>query len=84
MLKNVESMLDGEEGTKELTIGLEPVQYVVKRKIENSQQLIGWVLVVEKKENLTRVNQAYGQLAILIGTLALLGWVAIYFFCPNV
>ncbi|QPA58778.1 sensor histidine kinase [Lysinibacillus sphaericus] len=77
--KNVESMLDGEEGTKELTIGLEPVQYVVKRKIENSQKLIGWVLVVEKKENLTRVNQAYGQLAILIGTLALLGWVAIYF-----
>lgn len=77
--KNVASMIDGEEGTKEITVGLEPVQYVVKRKIENSKQLMGWVLVAEKKENLTRVNQAYGQLAILIGALALLGWIAIYF-----
>ncbi|WP_155593082.1 HAMP domain-containing sensor histidine kinase [Lysinibacillus cavernae] len=77
--KNIASLLDGEEGTKEITGGLEPVQYVVKRKIENNNQLIGWVLVMEKKDNLTRVNQAYGQLALLIGALALLGWIAIYF-----
>ena len=71
-------MLDGKEGTKEIKDGLEP-EYVVKRKIENNHELLGWALVMEKKGNLTRVNQAYGQLAILIGALALLGWIAIYF-----
>ena len=76
--KNVAGLLDGEEGTKEITGGLEP-EYVVKRKIEGNNQLLGWVLVKEKKDNLTRVNQAYGQLALLIGALALLGWIAIYF-----
>ncbi|MEK4172920.1 HAMP domain-containing sensor histidine kinase [Lysinibacillus sp. FSL L8-0312] len=76
--KNVTGLLDGEEGTKEVTGGREP-EYVVIRKIENNDQLLGWVLVMEKKVNLTRVNQAYGQLALLIGALALLGWIAIYF-----
>jgi len=76
--KNVAGLLDGKEGTKEIKDGLEP-EYVVKRKIENNHELLGWALVMEKKENLTRVNQAYGQLAILIGALALLGWIAIYF-----
>lgn len=76
--KNVAGLLEYEEGTKEITGGLEP-EYVVKRKIEGNNQLLGWVLVKEKKDNLTRVNQAYGQLAILIGALALLGWIAIYF-----
>lgn len=79
--KNVANLLDGEEDTKkiiDMNRGGESVQYVVKRKIENNQKVIGWVLVLEKKENLTKVNQAYGQLALLIGALALLGWGAIY------
>ncbi|MDM5231009.1 sensor histidine kinase [Lysinibacillus pakistanensis] len=79
--KNVAHLLEGEEGTKkiiEMNKGQETVQYVVKRKVESNQKLVGWVLVLEKKENLTKVNQAYGQLALLIGALALLGWGAIY------
>lgn len=79
--KNVANLLDGEEGTKKITVtneGQESVQYVVKKKLENNNKVVGWVLVLEKKENLTRVNQAYGQLALLIGALAVLGWCAIY------
>lgn len=80
--KNVASLLDGEEGTKKITVtndGQEVVQYVVKRKLEKDNKVVGWVLVLEKKDNLTKVNQAYGQLALLIGALAVLGWGAIYF-----
>ncbi|MGE8035805.1 two-component sensor histidine kinase [Lysinibacillus sp. KCTC 33748] len=80
--KNVASLLDSEEGTKKITAandGQELVQYVVKRKLEKDNKVVGWVLVLEKKDNLTKVNQAYGQLALLIGALAVLGWGAIYF-----
>jgi len=52
--------------------------YVVKRKIEIGNEQIGWVLMVESKERLTKIDQEYGQLAILIITLGLLGWGAIY------
>lgn len=78
-VKNFKNLLDGEEGTEELIEPKEPIQYVVKRKVEYNQQLMGWVLVVERKDNLTRVNQAYGQLALLISAMAILGWIAIYF-----
>ena len=79
--KNIESLLDGTEGTTEIMIDDSDasVQYVVKKKIEKDDDIIGWVLVLESKKNLTRVDQEYGQLALLIGTLAILGWVAIYF-----
>ncbi|MFJ6209662.1 ATP-binding protein [Lysinibacillus sp. NPDC092081] len=79
--KNVANLLDGEEGTKKITVtskGQELVQYVVKRKLKRDNKEVGWVLVLEKKANLTKVNQAYGLLALLIGALAVLGWGAIY------
>lgn len=79
---NVEYLLDGEEGTKKISVnddGKTSVHYVVKRKIEKDDVVLGWVLVLETKENITKVHQEYGQLALLIVTLAILGWVAIYF-----
>ncbi|AHN23799.1 sensor histidine kinase [Lysinibacillus varians] len=79
---NVTSLLDGEEGTKKIVVeaeGKKMVHYVVKKKIVKENKVVGWVLVLEKKENLTKVQQAYGQLAIIIGALAILGWGAIYF-----
>jgi signal transduction histidine kinase len=79
---NVANLLDDEEGTKKILVeaeGKKTVQYVVKKKIEKDNNVVGWVLVLEKKENLTKVQQEYGQLALLIGALAVLGWGAIYF-----
>ncbi|MGN4123590.1 ATP-binding protein [Lysinibacillus sphaericus] len=80
--KNIGDVLDGQEGVKKFTAGEgkgATVQYVVRKRIEQNERVVGWVLVLEKKSNLMRVNQAYGQLAILIGAMALLGWLAIYF-----
>lgn len=79
---NVANLLDNEEGTKKILVEVDSkktVQYVVKKKIEKDNNVVGWVLVLEKKENLTKVQQEYGQLALLIGALAVLGWGAIYF-----
>ncbi|MED4164641.1 HAMP domain-containing sensor histidine kinase, partial [Halalkalibacterium halodurans] len=53
--------------------------YVVKKPIELDSTLLGWVVFIESKENLSRVNQEYRQLLIMITGLALLGWGAIYF-----
>lgn len=55
------------------------VYYAVKKEITLDDERVGWVIAVESKSNLTKVRQEYGQLAIGIATLALLGWGAIYF-----
>nr|WP_245350088.1 HAMP domain-containing sensor histidine kinase [Cytobacillus eiseniae] len=53
--------------------------YVVKAPIDTQNFSLGWVVIIELEENLTRVNQEYRQLAIMIISLALLGWAAIYY-----
>lgn len=53
--------------------------YVVKREIVSNEKVIGYVLVVERKAMLVQVNQEFGQIALIIVTLGLLGWCAIYF-----
>lgn len=69
-----------DENLKKITIPeLDEVFYVIKKEIEINEEIIGYVFVLESKDQLTKVNQEYGQLAIFIGSLGLLGWVAIYF-----
>ena len=53
--------------------------YMIKAPIKTEHQLLGWVVFFELKGNLTEVNQEYKQLFIMIGTLAVLGWLAIFF-----
>jgi len=68
--KNVQKLkLDNERGNF----------YVVKSSIETQYTSLGWVVVVEKEANLTEVNQEYRQLAIMLISLAILGWAAIYY-----
>lgn len=73
-------LIDGEEGVVTFHSESKKMEYyLVKRKIEVDGELLGWVLMVESKDNLIKVDQEYGQLAILILGLAILGWIAIYF-----
>jgi len=53
--------------------------YIVKSPIQIQNVRLGWVVITELEDNLTRVNQEYRQLAIMIIGVALLGWLAIYF-----
>ncbi|KAB8129907.1 HAMP domain-containing histidine kinase [Gracilibacillus oryzae] len=52
--------------------------YVIKKPIEDGETNVGWVLYVEYKAKLAHVDQAYGQLTIMIVSLLILGWIAIY------
>ncbi|KMK76711.1 histidine kinase [Alkalihalobacillus pseudalcaliphilus] len=53
--------------------------YFVKTPILFYEQLVGWVVIVESEEELTRLNQEYQLLFIIVISLGLLGWAAIYF-----
>lgn len=53
--------------------------YAVRKKITDSDdKVIGYVVLMESKDNLTHVDQEYTQLAIMICSLALIGTIAIY------
>lgn len=73
-------ILENEENVQKLTLEETGGDfYVVKAPIVTQDFTLGWVVIIELEENLTRVNQEYRQLAIMIISLALLGWAAIYF-----
>lgn len=77
--RNVTEWLDSDKAYTKVSIPPKGEHYLVKRPIYVEDTLFGWVLVMEEKQHLTKVEQAYGQLAVLIGALAVLGWGAIYF-----
>ena len=53
--------------------------YIVKRAIEIDGETLGYIFIVEEKSILLKSNQEFGQLSLIIITLGLLGWCAIYF-----
>lgn len=52
--------------------------YVVKAPIEIESSRVGWVVMVETKQELEKVHHEYLQLSLMIAALALLGLGAIY------
>ncbi|UOQ49067.1 HAMP domain-containing histidine kinase [Gracilibacillus caseinilyticus] len=76
-----QSIIDDEETIQLISSDSEDLGdvYIVKKPIERDESQIGWVIYVETKSNLSQVNQEYGQLTIMIISLLLLGWGAIYF-----
>jgi len=79
-LRTFSQLIDGKDEIDIFTFSENDKNYyAVKKKIEIDEELVGWILMVESKDKLTMVKQEYGQLAILIGGLALFGWWAIYF-----
>lgn len=59
--------------------GRQETFYIVKQKVEINDEHLGWVVVMERQEVMIHSNQAYGQLAWMIVTLALIGLGAIYY-----
>ncbi|MFC7062626.1 HAMP domain-containing sensor histidine kinase [Halobacillus seohaensis] len=72
------SLLD-EQGSVQKVDALSETFYLVKKPIEINSTMLGWVIVTESKKNLTTVDQEYWQLSLMLVSLALLGWLAIYF-----
>ncbi|KAB2330505.1 HAMP domain-containing histidine kinase [Cytobacillus depressus] len=74
-----QQILGYEKDIQKLKLQDERTFYVVKAPIKSDYALLGWVFIIETEGNLTRVDQEYRQLAIMIISLAILGWAAIYF-----
>ena len=53
--------------------------FVVKKSIHMNEKVVGFVYVTETSEKVTKVSQQFGQLFIFILSIALLGWLAIFF-----
>jgi signal transduction histidine kinase len=74
------TILENEETIQTITSNDEQTEfYVIKKEIKIDEETFGYVLYVESKSNLLKVHQEYGQLMILIGSLLVIGWIAIYF-----
>lgn len=53
--------------------------YLVKRPLVVNDTVFSWIVVMQSEAELTAVDQEYKLLLIMILSLALLGWIAIYF-----
>ena len=71
------SVLSNQEGIQKVTMNEVPY-YVVQKPIYYNGDTVGYAIVLDKKENITKVEQQYGQLIFIIIALAFLGWCAIY------
>lgn len=69
------------ENEKELekTKFLNETFYIVKNPIEIDEVIVGFVVIIQNEKDLVQVNQEYRLLAIMLLSLAILGWLAIYF-----
>ncbi|MFC4386664.1 ATP-binding protein [Gracilibacillus marinus] len=73
------SYLTEEDDVQEVNNGqTNSIYYVVRKPIEIDDAIVGYVFYVEQKDKLAKVEQAYGQLTIMILSLLVLGWIAIY------
>ncbi|WP_318617744.1 HAMP domain-containing sensor histidine kinase [Sporosarcina sp. YIM B06819] len=74
------NIIESKETVQKLQFGENSINfYLVKAPISVNENIIGWVVMMESEIGLVKVNQEYTLLTIMIISLALLGWGAIYF-----
>jgi len=75
-----QTLLNNEEQVQKLADGNgENQEYLVKAPIEINREIVGWVVIIQPENELIEVKQEYGLLFIMLSSLAILGWAAIYF-----
>lgn len=75
---NIAKILNGEQNVDQLTFKHGERIYVVKRKIESNNQTLGWVILMSPEKDITRNIGNLQLLFVMLGALALLGWIVIY------
>lgn len=74
-----QNLLNNEEQVQKIADGNEIQEYLVKAPIEINREIVGWVVIIQPENELVEVKQEYSLLFIMLGSLAILGWAAIYF-----
>ncbi len=78
VMQNNAGLLEDEQSVTEITLHHGEKMYSVKRKIESNNKTIGWVILLSPEAEITRNPAELQLLFIMLGSLALLGWVVIY------
>ncbi|KGT72834.1 histidine kinase, partial [Bradyrhizobium japonicum] len=78
LLQNNQLHLQDEKSVEQITLRHGDKFYVVKRKLESNTQTIGWVVLLSPEKEIARSTEELKLLAIMLGSLGLLGWVVIY------
>ncbi|MFE7062733.1 ATP-binding protein [Sutcliffiella sp. NPDC057660] len=74
-----QNLLNNEEQVQKIADGNKIQEYLVKAPIEINREIVGWVVIIQPENELVEVKQEYSLLFIMLGSLAILGWAAIYF-----
>jgi signal transduction histidine kinase len=67
-----------QENQSRETFEADQTYYAVQKTIMYEEKIVGYVVVFDSAKNVTKVEQQYGQLIVLIISLAILGWIVIY------
>lgn len=78
LIGTIDKLLGNDQTVDQITMRHGEQMYVVKRKIESNNQTIGWVVLMSPEKDIKRNLGDYQLLFVMLGALALLGWVVIY------
>lgn len=78
LLENNSLHLQDEKSVEQVTTRRGDKFFVVKRKLETDNYPLGWVVLLSPEKEITRSAEELKLLAIMLGSLGLLGWVVIY------
>lgn len=73
------SLIEDPSPVQLLNLNKEKNIYIVKAPIDYNGDVLGWVVIIQPKAELVKTNQEYRLLATLLISLAILGWLVIYF-----
>ncbi|SFM32414.1 sensor histidine kinase [Salibacterium qingdaonense] len=72
------SLLENNSDVQRIQLASGEETYLVKTAIEAEGGTAGWVVVIQSTGQLTQMNEEYRLLAIMLVSLALIGWAVIY------
>ncbi|MFD2705722.1 sensor histidine kinase [Salibacterium lacus] len=72
------SLLENNSDVQRIQLASGEESYLVKTAIEAEGGTAGWVVVIQSAGQLTQMNEEYRLLAIMLVSLALIGWAVIY------
>jgi signal transduction histidine kinase len=78
LLQSITIPLDQEQGIQQLNIGPEAEWYIVKQVVKSGDNVIGTIYIVYPLRDINRTPEEIQLLVLMLGGIALLGWLIIY------
>ncbi|MGY4688821.1 HAMP domain-containing sensor histidine kinase [Salibacterium sp. K-3] len=72
------SILENNNSVQRIQLASGESSYLVKTPIEGESGIAGWVVIIQSTGQLAQMNEEFRLLAIMLVSLALIGWAVIY------